>query len=120
MIGTILGWLTSGPLDRVLDTVDRKFKSETDREKIKGDVIQTHMKTRAGWIKAGGFWILAAWNAIMMFHIGSIVVYSVFWCENCAYPQGWTIAALPQPLDIYQQWIIIAGIGGQGLLSLRR
>jgi len=120
MLGWITNLLTGGFLDRVLATVDRKIENETDRERIKGQVIEAHMATRAGWLRAGGFWLLVLWSAPALFWYASVAVYSVFWCQGCAYPQEWTIAALPAPLDGWGQWIMLASIGGLGLSQLHR
>lgn len=111
MLMRILGWLTSGPLDRILQTVDNKIDAETDKEKIKGDLIQTYYRTRADWMQAGGFVLMLLFAVPLAFWFGAVVVYSVFWCQACAYPKAWSIAALPAPLD---QWaaLIVASIFG--------
>lgn len=124
MIGAILSWLTGngfrGALDRALDTIDNKIEAETDREKIKADIIRQHMTTRGEWLRAGGFWTLAAFAVPALFHFGAVTVYSVFWCADCAYPKAWTIAALPAPMSEWQGWIVLASIGGLSLLGVRR
>ncbi len=94
----VLGWVSSGPLDRVLDTVDKRVQSETDREKIKGDIIKAHIAHRAEWMRAGGFWLMMVFSLPLAFWLGAVAIYSVFWCAGCAYPQDWTIAALPPPI----------------------
>ncbi len=124
MIARIFKWLTSGPLDRILDSIDNKVDEQTKREEIKADVIKaaavSHMQTRSGWLKAGGFWLLAAFGAVVLFHFGAVVIYSTFWCADCAYPKLWTIAALPTPMDEWEGWIILACIGGLSLFSVRK
>ncbi len=117
----LFGWLSSGPLDRILDTVDKKVQSQTDKEKIKGDVIKAHLHTRSSWFRAGGFWLLVMWSVPFLFWTTSVVVYSVLLCQNCAFgPVGWTVAALPSPLDEWGQWVMLASIGGLGLSQLRK
>ncbi|WP_299949061.1 hypothetical protein [uncultured Ruegeria sp.] len=120
MIGRILGWLTSGPLDRILDTVDRKVQAQTDKEKIKGDIIQEHYRQRGDWMRAGGFTLMLLFAAPLAFWFGSVVVYSVFWCQSCAYPQAWSIAALPPPLDEWAGLMIVSIFGVIGISRLRR
>jgi len=100
--------LGGGLLDRVLDTVDKKVRSETDREKIKGDIIKEAYRTRADWMRAGGFWLMLGFAAPLMFWFAAVLFYSVFWCAGCAYPQSWTIAALPAPLDQWAGWIVVS------------
>lgn len=128
MIRLILSWLTGGglqgALDRALDTVDRRIEADTDREKIKSDLIATmateHMRSRGAWLAAGGFWLLAAFALPVILHFGAVVVYSIFWCAACAFPKPWSIAALPPPMDEWQGWIVMASIGGLSLLGLRK
>lgn len=117
MIRALINLLTGGVLDRVLDTVDRKVQSSTDREKIKGDIIKEHMRTRAGWMKSGGFITLMVLLVPTAYHYAAVSIYSVHWCKDCHAAKDWTIAALPEPLDQYQGWIILAAIGGLSLLT---
>lgn len=120
MLSLLLRWLSGGPLDRILDTVDKRVQADTDREKIKGDVIRAHMASRGDWMRSGGFWLLVLWSLPFLFWCGAVIVYSVFWCRGCAYPVEWTIAALPAPLDEWGQWVMLASIGGLGLSQLRK
>ena len=92
-------FLTGGILQRSLDSVDKWVDSQTDREKIKGDIIIEHYRTRADWMRSGGFWLMLIFAVPLAFWFGAVCVYSVFWCAGCAYPQTWTIAALPAPID---------------------
>ena len=112
--------LGGGLLDRVLDTVDHKIKSETDREKIKGEIIKTHVSTRPDFMRAGGFWLMLMLALPMAFWHGAVAIYSVFWCAGCAYPKDWTIAALPAPLDEWAGLMIISIFGVIGVSNLRR
>lgn len=124
----LFGWLTGGglqgALDRALDTVDRRIEAETSREKIKADLIETmaseHMRTRAGWLAAGGFWTLMLFAVPTAIHYAAVTFYSILWCAGCAWPQEWTIAALPGPMAEWEGWIVLASIGGLSLLGMRR
>jgi len=109
-----------GFLDRILDTVDRKVQAETDRNAIKGDILREHLRTRAGWMRAGGFWLMILFAAPLAFWFGAVVIYSVLWCAACAYPKDWTIAALPPPLDEWAGIIIISIFGVIGVTGLRK
>lgn len=111
----IFRWLMGGPLDRILTTIDRKVAADTDREKIKGDIIREHYRSRGDWMRAGGFWLCLLFALPLAFWFGAVVVYSVFWCAGCAYPQPWTIAALPPPLDEWSGLIIISIFGVIGV-----
>lgn len=101
MIRTILGWLTGGTLDRVLDTIDSKFDNETERERIRAEVVTEYARTQAQMLNGNRFWfwLLLIFIAPLGFWWAAVCVYSVLWCAGCAFPQSWSIAALPAPLD---------------------
>ena len=120
MISVVLKWLTGGVLDRVLSTVDKKISAETDREALKAEIIKAHYETRAGFMKAGGFVLMLLFAVPLAFWHGAVVVYSVFWCAGCAYPQTWTIAALPAPLGEWAGLIIISIFGVVGVTGLSK
>ena len=120
MIKAILNWLTGGVLDRLLATVDRTVAAQRDREAIKRDIILEHYRTRADWMRAGGFWLMLGFAAPLMVWWAAVLVYSVLWCAGCAYPQDWTIAALPAPLDEWAGMIVMAIFGVIGLDRFRR
>lgn len=120
MFWSFLNFLFKGPLSRALDTVDRKIEADTDREKLKADILREHVRNRADWMRSGGFVLtllfaipLAAWFA-------AVIVYSILWCQGCAYPQDWTIAALPRPLDEWAGAIVLSIFGVVGLSRLRK
>jgi hypothetical protein len=115
MIGAILSFLTGGLLDRVLSTVDKRIAAETDREKIKADLIREHYRTRADFMRSGGFWLMLIFAVPLAFWWAAVLIYSVLWCAGCAYPQGWTIAALAPPLDQWAGAIIVSIFGVIGL-----
>lgn len=114
----VSSWLTGGALDRVLTAVEDVVDSKTDRERIKGEIIRTHYETRAGFMKAGGFWLMVMFAAPLAFWFGAVCVYSVLWCADCAYPKPWTVAALPAPLDAWAHAIIISLFGVFGVTRI--
>lgn len=120
MIQTVLKWLTGGVLDRVLTTVDRRVEAETDREKLKADIIREHYRTRPDFMRAGGFWLVLIFAAPLAFWWSAVLLYSVFWCAGCAYPQDWTVAALPPPLDEWAGVIVMFIFGVVGVDRLRK
>lgn len=120
MIATILKWLTGGVLDRVLSTVDRKIQLQGDREKIKADLIMEHYRTRADYMRAGGFWLMLLFALPLGIWHGAVVVYSILWCAGCAFPQTWTIAALPDPLGEWAWLMIVSIFGVIGVSNLRK
>lgn len=111
MIRWLASLLTGGVLDRVLRTVDAKIEAQTDKDRIKGEIIKEHMRTRADWMRAGGFWLMLIFAVPLGLWFTAVCIYSVLWCAGCAYPQPWTIAALPPPLDEWAGGIITAIFG---------
>lgn len=120
MISLILNWLGGGVLDRALDTVDRKIAAETDREALKAQVILEHYRQRADYMRAGGLWLMLLFAVPLALWWAAVLVYSVLWCAGCAYPQDWTIAALPQPLNDWAGLIVMAIFGVIGLERFRK
>lgn len=106
MIWSIFKWLTGGPLDRILATVDRKVDSQTERERIKADAVESYVAAQATVLTGRGWWFPILFLAPAGFWFASVCVYSVLWCRGCAYPQDWTIAALPPPLDDWMAAIV--------------
>ena len=115
MIRALLSWLTGGVLDRVLSTVDKSIAAETDRDALKRDLIVESYRQRADWMRAGGFWLMLAFAGPLALWWGAVLAYSVFWCAGCAYPQEWTVAALPAPLDEWAGLIVVSIFGVIGL-----
>lgn len=109
-----------GLLDRVLATVDRRIAAETDREALKADIIRGHYRSRADFMRAGGFWLMLIFAAPLAVWFGAVIIYSMLWCARCAYPQAWTIAALPAPLNDWAGLMITAIFGVVGVTQLRR
>ena len=115
MIARFLSWLAGGALDRVLATVDRKIENETDRERLKTELIAEHYRNRADFMRAGGFWLMLIFAAPLALWWCAVLVYSVLWCAGCAYPQTWSVAALPSPLDEWAGGMIISIFGVIGV-----
>ena len=119
MIRAILNWLGGGALDRALSTVDRAIDAKTDRERVKADLIAEHLRRRADFMAAGGFWLMLLFAVPLAFWWATVLVYSVFWCAGCAYPQEWSIAALPPDLQEWAGLIIVAIFGLIGVTRLK-
>ena len=120
MIGAVIRWLTGGFLDRVLTTVDRTVAAQTDRDALKRDLIVEHYRTRADFMRTGGFWLMLGFAVPLMLWWAAVLVYSVLWCAGCAFPQDWTVAALPSPLDEWAGLIVMAIFGVIGVDRIRR
>jgi hypothetical protein len=120
MFARIISWITGGFLDRALSSVDKYVEAQTDREKIKADVVSEYYRNRASWMSAGGFWVLLLFAIPTAIHYASVVFYSIFWCADCAYPVSWTIAALPGAMNEWAGWVVIACLGGAGAFAWKR
>lgn len=116
----VFALVTGGALSRILDTVDGKVSAETDRDRIKADIIKAHYASRTGYMEAGGFWLMLLFAIPLAFWFGAVCVYSALWCEGCAFPQAWTVAALPSPLDEWAGLIILSIFGVAGISRLAR
>jgi hypothetical protein len=106
-------------LDRILSTVDRKLDNDVDKEKVKADIIMQHYAVKASVMKAGGFWLMLMFAAPLALWWGAVCIYSILWCAGCAYPQGWSVAALPAPLDEWAGMIIVSIFGVLGISKFK-
>lgn len=120
MLAWLASLLTGGALDRVLDTVDRHVEAETDKVKLRADIIRTHYETRPDFMRSGGFTLMLLFAVPLAVWFGSVIVYSMLWCAGCAYPKEWIIAGLPSPLDEWAGAMILAIFGVIGLQGLRK
>lgn len=110
LLTNILG---GGLIDRVLDVVDRKVDSETERQKVKATVVNTWLQNRVSlpwWLDGLFIFPLACWWAANSF-------YNIFWCQDCIFAQSWTIAGYPEPLNAWAGWIILSRFGGPWVLN---
>lgn len=124
MVAAILKWLTGGVLDRVLDTVDHKMDNETEREKVKSDVIKSYAAAQVAVLTGRGWWFPLFFIAPLGLWFAAVCIYSVLWCAGCAYPQDWTIAALPAPLNEWAGAIVgslfVGKMGTEMIARLRK
>ena len=119
----LFGWLASGPLDRILTSIDHKVDNETERERIK-EVVAEYLKAQTAISSGRGWWFPLLFLVPAGLWFASVWVYSILWCWGCIYPQNWLIAALPPPLDQWMGAIVaslfIGKIGGELVARLRR
>lgn len=124
MIRWLLSWFGSGPLGRILDTVEHRVDNETERERIKTSAVETYVNAQASIANSRQWWFPILFLAPAGFWFAAVCVYSVLWCRGCAWPQDWTVAALPPPLDEWMGWIVgslFIGKAGEMLIGrLRR
>lgn len=112
-----------GPLDRILSTIDNKVDEETERQRIKAETVEAYVSAQAQVLTGRGWWFPILFLAPAGFWFASVCLYSVFWCRGCAYPQEWTIAALPPPLNDWMGAIVgslFIGKAGEQILAKYR
>ena len=117
------GWLTGGTLDRILKTVDTKISNDTTREAVKADLVADYMKAQVAILTGRGWWFPLFFIAPLGMWFASVCIYSMLFCARCAFPQSWSIAALPAPLDEWSGIIIgslFVGKLGQELVARLR
>lgn len=121
MFASILSWLTGGTLGRILDTVEHRVDNETERERIKTEAVTSYVNAHVQIANSRQWFFPLFFLVPAGFWFTAVCVYSVLWCRGCAYPQTWTVAALPPPLD---EWmgVIIASlfIGKAGEMLIGR
>jgi hypothetical protein len=116
MLNAILSWLTGGFLDKVLGVIDRKVDSETRKEELKADVIETYIKSQTELQISRTWWFQLFFVIPLGTWFTSVIIYSMIWCQDCIWPQTFTIAALPPPLNEWAH-IIILSLFGVGLVE---
>ncbi len=106
-------WLFGSALGRVLKSVDQRGLNDVEKERIKGEIVMEAARQQTAQLNGPGRWLHALFIVPLGVWFTSVVVYSMLFCRGCAFPQDWTIAALPPPLD---QWsgIIICSLFGYG------
>jgi hypothetical protein len=114
----------SGPLDRILSTVDNRVDNITERERIKAQTVESYVNAQAQVLTGRGWWFPLLFLVPAGLWFSAVCIYSVLWCRGCAYPQDWTIAALPSPLNEWMGAIVgslFIGKAGETILKgLRR
>jgi hypothetical protein len=111
-------------LDRILSTVDNRVDNITERERIKAQTVESYVNAQAQVLTGRGWWFPLLFLVPAGLWFSAVCIYSVLWCRGCAYPQDWTIAALPSPLNEWMGAIVgslFIGKAGETILKgLRR
>ena len=115
MIRWIARLLSGSLLDRAMDAVEANIEAGANRDALKADIIKEHYRSRADFMRAGGFWLMLIFAAPLAAWWSAVLLYSIVWCQRCAYPQTWSIAALPEPLGDWAGGIVLAIFGVIGL-----
>jgi hypothetical protein len=115
MIMGIIKLLTSGPLDRVLSSLDKSIDNETERQRIVGNVVErvavADADNRAAAMQSRVFWAIWALFAVPVgiWH-GAVALDSVFLFSG-------HIADLPPSTKPYADQIVVSLFGSGGLVA---
>lgn len=106
IFAAILSWLSSGPLDRIFKTIDTSIDNETERQRVKADLAKSYLTAQVSVLTGRGWWFPLLFLIPAGLWFASVCVYSVLWCKACIFPQTWSIAALPPPLNDWMGAIV--------------
>ncbi len=124
VLAAVLSWLASGPLDRIFKTIDTSIDNETRRQEIKTDAVKAYLSAQVSVLTGRGWWFPLLFLAPAGFWFASVCLYSVFFCQRCVWPQAWSIASLPPPLDEWMGVIVgslfVGKVGGELISRLRK
>jgi hypothetical protein len=115
MLGFLLKLIN--PLGRILDTIDKRTDAGLERDKAKLAAMTSFASTQAAMMAGPGRWLLALFIVPLGVYFAAIIVYSMLWCRGCAFPQNWSIAALPPPLNEWSGWIVMSMFAYGGAVS---
>jgi hypothetical protein len=112
----LLAPLFKGAFSRAMDSVDKRFESETAREKAKAEVLSSYLEAQKAILTGPGWWFPLFFIIPLGMWFASVCIYSMLFCQLCVLPQTWSIAALPKPLD---EWagVIVASLFGAATLN---
>lgn len=118
MLTIILGFLGSlfkSGFGRAMDTVDKRFESEAAKEQARNQVLAAYLDMQKAVLTGPGWWFPILFIAPLGVWFAAVCLYSILWCAGCAYPQAWSIAALPAPLDDWAGVIVASLFGAASL-----
>lgn len=120
MWSAIIGWFFNGPLDRIFKTIDNSVDNQTTREQIKADLAKSYLAAQVSILTGRGWWFPLFFLAPAGLWFSAVCIYSILFCKACIFPQPWTIAALPSPLDQWMAAIVgslFIGKAGEQILT---
>ena len=115
-----LSSLFAGPLNRVFQTIDNAISNETTREQVKADLAKTYLTAQVSVLTGRGWFFPLFFLIPAGLWFGSVILYSILFCKLCMFPQPWTIAALPPPLNDWMAAIVASlfiGKAGEQIIA---
>ncbi len=103
LVWGIVKWL----IEKLSDYKLKQSDTALEREKIQSETEASKDKWKAVILTSTGAWMFQLFFIVpLSLWFFSVVLYSIFLCQNCVFPQTWTIAALPSPLNDWAAIII--------------
>jgi hypothetical protein len=80
--------------------------TQLEVDKINADVEKNKDQIKGAILGKGAYWFQLFFVIPLSLWFSGVVLYSLLWCKDCIYPQPFTIAALPPPLNDWAGAII--------------
>lgn len=117
MWAAFLSWLTGGVLDRILKSVDSAIDNETQRQEIRGRVIQRYVETEAE-TRQVAMQQRMFWRIWALFAIPVGVWFAAIMADTTLPPFGsWGIPMVPDAIKPYVDSIFYSIFGSGGVVG---
>lgn len=94
-------------IDKFSEVKISQTNNALEVQKIKAQTEESKDKWKAVILTSTGAWLFQLFFIVpLALWFFSVVLYSIFFCQDCMYPVDWTIAALPSPLNDWAAAII--------------
>ncbi len=93
-------------IDKWSSTKIKQADSELEKRKIEAETERNKDEIKGVILSKGAYWFQLFFVIPLSVWFSSVVLYSIFWCKGCMFPQPWSIAALPSPLNDWAGWIV--------------
>lgn len=123
LFGGVAKFLGFNPIQKIFDLVDKNIAAQADQERLKTQLAEQYLTAQTKILTGRGWWFPLLFMIPVGFWFAAVCIYSVLWCQGCAFPQHWTIAALPAPLDNWAGIIVTSmfvGGAGEGIVRVVR
>jgi hypothetical protein len=115
MLKFIIDRLFGSVFDRALSSVDKYMESDVRKDEIKAAIIKSQLEAQTQVLTGKGWWFPLFFIAPTALWYSSVCIYSSLFCAGCRFPQTWSIAALPPPLDMVVGVIVSGLFVGKGI-----
>lgn len=106
MLFSVIYKLLSLGFDKYFEYKSIQNNNAVEYERIKADVEKNKDNTKGAILLNGSWWFQLFFITPLALWFFSVIMYSILFCRDCIYPQPWTIAALPYPLNDWAGWIV--------------